>query len=197
MDDPRRLSGPGRLGPEAMAVLARPPADGAGDETLPDDPLAVLAARHGLRSTAARPSLPAYLRLLWQRRYFIGAYATARNISTYTEARLGQIWQILTPLLNAGVWGRGRPVAGTRGASPASCCGRGPPRTRPRSADAPDRRPAATCRRPGPRWPGPCRPGCGGSTACRRWARRPASAAGRARRSEERRVGKEGRSRWS
>jgi teichoic acid transport system permease protein len=92
-----------------MAVLARPPADGpladrAGDETLPDEPLAVLAARHGLRSTAARPSLPAYLRLLWQRRYFIGAYATARNISTYTEARLGQIWQILTPLLNAGVY---------------------------------------------------------------------------------------------
>ncbi len=90
-------------------MLARPPADGpladgAGDETLPDEPLAVLAARHGLRSTAARPSLPAYLRLLWQRRYFIGAYATARNISTYTEARLGQIWQILTPLLNAGVY---------------------------------------------------------------------------------------------
>ena len=57
MDDPRRLSGPGRLGPEAMAVLARPPADGlladgSGDETLPDEPLAGLAARHGLRSTA-------------------------------------------------------------------------------------------------------------------------------------------------
>jgi len=44
-------------------------ADGADDQMLPDEPLVTLAARHGLRSTGARPSLPAYLRLLWQRRY--------------------------------------------------------------------------------------------------------------------------------
>jgi teichoic acid transport system permease protein len=92
-----------------MAMLARPLSDGLladGTEApmLPDEPLAAMAARHGLRSTAARPSLPAYLRLLWQRRYFIAAYATARNIATYTEARLGQLWQVLTPLLNAGVY---------------------------------------------------------------------------------------------
>src|SRR4029077_4560159 len=29
---------------------------------------------------------------------------TARNVAMYTEARLGQAWQILTPLLNAGVY---------------------------------------------------------------------------------------------
>jgi teichoic acid transport system permease protein len=32
------------------------------------------------------------------------AFATARNIAMYTEARLGQLWQVLTPLLNAGVY---------------------------------------------------------------------------------------------
>ncbi len=41
---------------------------------------------------------------MWQRRYFIVAYATARNVSMYTEARLGQLWQVLTPLLNSAVY---------------------------------------------------------------------------------------------
>ena len=35
---------------------------------------------------------------------FMLAFATARNIALYTEARLGQLWQVLTPLLNAGVY---------------------------------------------------------------------------------------------
>ena len=42
--------------------------------------------------------------MLWQRRHFILGYATARNVSMYTEAKLGQIWQVLTPLLNACVY---------------------------------------------------------------------------------------------
>jgi teichoic acid transport system permease protein len=42
--------------------------------------------------------------MLWQRRHFIVGYATARNVSMYTEAKLGQLWQVLTPLLNAGVY---------------------------------------------------------------------------------------------
>jgi teichoic acid transport system permease protein len=32
------------------------------------------------------------------------AFATARNIAMYTEARLGQLWQVLTPLLNVAVY---------------------------------------------------------------------------------------------
>jgi teichoic acid transport system permease protein len=78
-------------------VVADPP-------RLPDQPLAALAAEHGLRLSGARPSLPAYLAMLWQRRHFIIGYATARNVSMYTDARLGQLWQVLTPLLNAGVY---------------------------------------------------------------------------------------------
>jgi teichoic acid transport system permease protein len=106
MDDLRRLSGPGSLGPDAVAMLPEAGllGDDAGELALPDEPLAGLAAHHGLRSVNARPSLLSYLGLLWQRRHFIAAYATARNIATYTEARLGQVWQVLTPLLNAGVY---------------------------------------------------------------------------------------------
>jgi teichoic acid transport system permease protein len=71
---------------------------------LPDEPLAALAAAHGLKLSGARPGLSTYLAMLWQRRHFIVGYATARNVSMYTDARLGQVWQVLTPLLNAGVY---------------------------------------------------------------------------------------------
>ena len=71
---------------------------------VPDQPLADLAAEHGLRLSGARPSLRRYIAMLWQRRHFIWGFATARSVSMYTEARLGQLWQVLTPLLNAGVY---------------------------------------------------------------------------------------------
>ncbi len=71
---------------------------------VPDRPLAELAAQHGLKLSGARPSLPGYIATLWQRRHFIWGYATARSVSMYTEAKLGQLWQVLTPLLNAGVY---------------------------------------------------------------------------------------------
>ena len=42
--------------------------------------------------------------MLWQRRQFITGFATASNVAMYSEARLGQLWQVLTPLLNAAVY---------------------------------------------------------------------------------------------
>src|SRR6202047_5227881 len=98
MDDRGRLTAPGSL--LDGAVLAPE------DEDLPEgsESLAELAARYGLRPSSARPSLVSYLRLVWQRRHFIVAYATARSVSMYTEARLGQLWQVLTPLLNSAVY---------------------------------------------------------------------------------------------
>jgi len=92
---PGRLAGPGQLPSGSVATATA--AMGA-------EPLAELARRYGLRPSATRPAVPAYLRQLWQRRHFIIAFATARNIALYTEARLGQLWQVLTPLLNAGVY---------------------------------------------------------------------------------------------
>ncbi|MFJ4923902.1 ABC transporter permease [Streptomyces sp. NPDC088725] len=66
--------------------------------------LAALAARHGLTVSGARPTLPAYIRQLWSRRHFITTFATARLTAQYHQAKLGQIWQIMTPLLNATVY---------------------------------------------------------------------------------------------
>jgi teichoic acid transport system permease protein len=71
---------------------------------VPDQDLGELARQHGLKLSGARPSLARYVAMLWQRRHFIVGYATARNVSMYTDAKLGQIWQVLTPLLNAGVY---------------------------------------------------------------------------------------------
>jgi teichoic acid transport system permease protein len=98
MDDRGRLTAPGSL--LDGTVLA--PEDEAPPEG--SESLAELAARYGLRPSSARPSLVSYLRLVWQRRHFIVAYATARSVSMYTEARLGQLWQVLTPLLNSAVY---------------------------------------------------------------------------------------------
>ncbi|MBT2491188.1 ABC transporter permease [Streptomyces sp. ISL-96] len=66
--------------------------------------LAALAARHGLTESGARPPLPEYTRRLWGRRHFVTAFATARLTAQYSQARLGQMWQIMTPLLNATVY---------------------------------------------------------------------------------------------
>ncbi|MET8566468.1 ABC transporter permease [Streptomyces sp. NPDC004783] len=66
--------------------------------------LAALAARHGLSVSGARPSLPDYVRRLWARRHFIGAFATAKLTAQYSQAKLGQLWQVMTPLLNAAVY---------------------------------------------------------------------------------------------
>ena len=94
------LSAPGALSSDDEAVTAAPAQQGL----LPDGSLPELAARHGLTPSAARPSPRAYLKQLWQRRHFVVAFATARNMAMYSEARLGQVWQILTPLLNAAVY---------------------------------------------------------------------------------------------
>jgi len=101
MDDRGRLTAPGSLLDGTILAPggedpAQPPEGSSG--------LAELAAQYGLRPSSARPSLPAYMRLVWQRRHFIVAYATARSVSMYTEARLGQLWQVLTPLLNSAVY---------------------------------------------------------------------------------------------
>src|SRR5579859_3382773 len=98
MDDRGRLTAPGSLlDGTVLASEDEAPPEGAGS-------LAALAAQYGLRPSSARPSLASYLRMVWERRHFILAYATARNVSMYTEARLGQLWQVLTPLLNSAVY---------------------------------------------------------------------------------------------
>ncbi|WP_129843306.1 ABC transporter permease [Streptomyces sp. RFCAC02] len=67
-------------------------------------PLAELAARHGLTVSGARPSLPDYVRQLWGRRHFIVAFSQAKLMAQYGQAKLGQLWQVFTPMLNAAVY---------------------------------------------------------------------------------------------
>jgi teichoic acid transport system permease protein len=66
--------------------------------------LAEFASSHGLSHSAARPKLKKYIRDLWQRRHFIWKFATSKSVSMYTESKLGQVWQVLTPLLNCAVY---------------------------------------------------------------------------------------------
>ncbi|WP_189954850.1 ABC transporter permease [Streptomyces alanosinicus] len=72
----------------------------------PDEGLtaAQLAATHGLAVSGARPSLAEYIRQLWGRRHFILAFSQAKLTAQYSQAKLGQLWQVATPLLNAGVY---------------------------------------------------------------------------------------------
>ena len=73
---------------------------------VPDAALAPaqLAARYGLHIAGDRPPLVAYVRQLWAYRHFIMSFATARLAASFTTARLGRLWQVLTPLVNAGVY---------------------------------------------------------------------------------------------
>jgi teichoic acid transport system permease protein len=108
------LSGPGSLqgdggrigsvtATEAPAVPLTEP-DPADAGIPPGEQLADYAKRHQLEPASALPPALKYLRMLWQRRQFITGFATASNMAMYSEARLGQLWQVLTPLLNAGVY---------------------------------------------------------------------------------------------
>ncbi|WP_420717860.1 ABC transporter permease [Streptomyces antarcticus] len=80
--------------PSTAAAAARP---------IPPE-LTRLAAEHGLTLSGARPTLPRYLAQLWGRRHFVTTYATARMQAQYSTAKLGQVWHLVTPLLNAAVY---------------------------------------------------------------------------------------------
>ncbi|GLF98436.1 ABC transporter permease [Streptomyces yaizuensis] len=81
----------------AVAMTARPTED---DGLTP----AQLAAKYGLSVSGARPGLVEYIRQLWGRRHFILAFSQAKLTAQYSKAKLGQLWQVVTPLLNALVY---------------------------------------------------------------------------------------------
>ncbi|MER5943335.1 MULTISPECIES: ABC transporter permease [unclassified Streptomyces] len=72
----------------------------------PDEGLTAtqLAEKYGLAVSGARPSLFEYVRQLWDRRHFILAFSRAKLTAQYSQAKLGQLWQVATPLLNAAVY---------------------------------------------------------------------------------------------
>jgi len=100
-----QLQGPGSLGGSVTAgAETADGADASQNTMVPEGNLAELAKQYGLKPSAARPPLIEYIKRIWQRRFFITGFATAQNMAMYTEARLGQVWQILTPLLNVAVY---------------------------------------------------------------------------------------------
>jgi teichoic acid transport system permease protein len=64
----------------------------------------VSAVRDGMQQAGARPRFGVYLAQLWDRRHFIASYTRANNEVMYSRSFLGQLWQVLTPLLNAAVY---------------------------------------------------------------------------------------------
>src|SRR5664279_5514013 len=62
--------------------------------TLPEAPAP------GLQRAGARLPVGEYIQRLWDRRWFVAAYATSSNAVGYEGSFLGQAWQLLTPLLN-------------------------------------------------------------------------------------------------
>ncbi|MFJ5773684.1 ABC transporter permease [Streptomyces sp. NPDC093094] len=88
----------------SQVLHSPPPTAPAPQRTPADGGLAALAARHGLSVSGARAGLPQYIRQLWARRHFIAAFSTAKLTSQYSQAKLGQLWQVMTPLLNAAVY---------------------------------------------------------------------------------------------
>src|SRR4051794_40224804 len=63
-----------------------------------------LAQRNGLTAAGRLPSLLEYTRQLWSYRHFIAAFANAKVTASLGTTRLGMLWQVLTPLINAGVY---------------------------------------------------------------------------------------------
>ena len=101
MRDRGRLTAPGSLlnGAVLEPEAGRAQPAGRGARAWPNWPPSTACGR-----VPRGPAWSSYMHLVWQRRHFIVAYATARNVSMYTEARLGQLWQVLTPLLNSAVY---------------------------------------------------------------------------------------------
>lgn len=105
MDD--RLTPVGRtsVGGAARPQLNRPQLNGPDLSSLKANAMNLQTVGHdeppapGLQRAGARVPLGEYTKRLWQRRWFVIAYATASSNVGYEGSFLGQAWQVLTPTL--------------------------------------------------------------------------------------------------
>lgn len=67
--------------------------------------LAEYAAENGLHRVGARPPLGTYLRDTWGRRDFLYMMARSRLRAGFEKNRLGIVWVVLRPTINAAIYG--------------------------------------------------------------------------------------------
>lgn len=70
----------------------------------PDIDVAGMVSDYGLTRSTARQPMGSYVREVLARRDFIWALASGRNSAEYQDTALGRMWQVLAPILNAGVY---------------------------------------------------------------------------------------------
>ena len=70
----------------------------------PEAPVRIVAA-DGLAKLNPRPSLPTYIRQLWQRRFFIGAEARSKALRSTRDYRLWRTWLVVNPILDVAFYG--------------------------------------------------------------------------------------------
>lgn len=70
----------------------------------PEIDVAGMVSEYGLTRSTARQPLGSYVREVVARRDFIWALASGRNSAEYQDTALGRMWQVLAPILNAGVY---------------------------------------------------------------------------------------------
>ena len=63
------------------------------------------AAEHSLKRVGERPSLGCYIKEVWRRRVFVTTLARSRMQAKNQQNRFGMAWLIMTPLLDALVYG--------------------------------------------------------------------------------------------
>jgi teichoic acid transport system permease protein len=84
--------------------VSEPSTLGAPEQTMSAEQRRALAEEAGLHPVSRRAPLGSYLRSLWGRRHFAFLLAWSRFSARNTHDRLGVLWNVLRPLLQAGVY---------------------------------------------------------------------------------------------
>ncbi|ROS31210.1 ABC transporter permease [Cellulomonas sp. PhB150] len=99
-------------GADGIVVPERPAREAPTGGALPEplgtlassEELRAIAQASGLRQMGVRPPLTDYVRSLWARRSFIRTLGSAKAYARNQGSYLGQLWSVLTPLLNSLVY---------------------------------------------------------------------------------------------
>lgn len=89
----------GQTGPGGASTVPPPL-----EETFDAAEVERAVAQNGLEAIGVRPRLRTYVRDLWDRRAFTGILAVSKARAENQNTYLGQVWSLLSPVLNAAVY---------------------------------------------------------------------------------------------